>query len=396
MKKRLLPITLAIILMMTFIPFSSTASASDEFTATLFGELDADVNTDVPEWGISDMPEASVPLLIGQPVTIFLEFSNPIKFTGNRTGISTNIPVLSDEDAESTGAFIMHFIVDGNDLGSKLVPLIDRDGNGFMTIDIARQWDGSYDEYDLAGMDPFTSLEITFIVPSMPEGEIEEELPPIALPTHGYAWFAGTVLYAGRTDGVEGGLVDWYQFQDQSTAFEIGVPFTLTLDLGSEIATHDNAHWDGFFMCIQTDVDANQAYYEAFIDRIVIDGREISFDAGNIEVDYDRGLRVPLTSTWSEAPLSDHSAIGSFSKIEVTLVIGVYGVLENPFRTVETPAEQPPMPPAAPIESPEPPTPEPEAGLPGWVIPSLVIGLVIIIGVLVIAVILHKKSGVER
>jgi len=377
---------------MTFIPFGLASSVSSEFIATLFGELDPDVNSDVPEWGISDIPEASVFFTVGQPATISLEFSNPIKFTGNQAGISTNIPVLNDMDAESTGAFITHFIVDGNDLGSKLVPLIDHDSNGFMAIDIARQWDGSYDEYDLAGMDPFTTLEITFIVPSMPEGEIEEELYPTELPSRGRAWFAGTVLYAGRTDGSEADIVDWYQFQDQSAAFQIGVPFTLTLDLGSETATHDNAHWDGFFMCIQTDIDANQAFFIAFINKIVVDDRDISFDARRVMVDYDRGLRIPLTSAWSEAPLGDHTAIGSFSKLEVTLVIGEYGVLENPFRAAEPPAEQPPPPQEVPVQDPEPVMSEPETGLPGWVIPVLIAGCIIIAGVIVFVIVQSKKE----
>jgi len=393
MKKRLLLITHIIILIMTFIPFGSVATATGEFRATLYGELDSDVNADVPEWGIGDIPEASVTFEVGQPATILLEFSNPIKFTGNQMGISTSIPVISNEDAESTGAFIMHFIVDGNDLGSILVPLIDRDGNGFLTIDIARQWDGSYDDYDLAGMDPFTTLEITFIVPSMPEGEREVEQLQVQLPSRGHAWFAGTVLYAGRTDGVEGGIVDWYQFQAQRAAFEIGVPFTLTLDLGSETATHDNAHWDGHFMCVQTDIDANEAYFEAFIGKIVVDGSEISFNARNVAVSYDRGLRIPLTSAWSDAPLGDHTAIGSFSKIEVTLVIGEYGVLENPFRDTDTPAEQQPPPTDAPEELPEPTEPGPEAGQSRWLIPAIIAGSILIVGVIVFIIIPSIKKN---
>jgi len=361
--------------------------------ATIMGELDGENFGGLDHnWAIGDAPGARVPVKVGEPSTIKMEFSEPAKFTGNWTGIATSIPVNSDEDAESTGAHITSFKVDGNDLGQKMVPLINRDGSGFMTIDIARQWGGDYDEYDLAGMDPFTELEITFIIPSMPEGEEEDGgLPEVDLPTHGNAWIAGTFLYDGRTDDVEAGVVDWYEFRDQSIPFEMGVPFTVTLDLGSETAKHDLAVWDGFIMCVETDVDFNAAYFEAFIDKIVLDGRELSFDAENVEVGKDRGIRVPLTSGWSETPLGDHSAIGTFSKIEVTLVIGIYGELENPFDNAAPPAAPEPPPPPPPIQRPE-PTPEPAKGLPGWVIPVIIAGVVVIAGVIVFVILQMKKK----
>ena len=363
-------------------------------TATLLGQLDSSVNTDVPEWGIGDIPEATVPVVIGEPTTISMEFSNPIKFTGNWTGIATGIPVRSDADAEATGAHITAFVVDGNDLGSKMVPLINRDNDGWMTIDIARQWGGDYDDYDLAGMDPFSTLEITFVVPNMPLGEVGEEvgIGNTVLPTGGNAWIAGTVLYAGRTDDVEEGIVDWYSFVDQSIAFEMGVPFTVVLDLGSETATHDVAHWDGYIICIDTDVDSDPAFFEAFIDTIVLNGRELSFNASNVVVGSgDDGLRIALSSTWNEAPFDDPSQIGTFSKLEITLVIGEYGVLENPFGAIEATPEPAPPPVVAPIERPE-PTPPPSEGLPGWVIPVIIGAVVVIAGVVAFVVIKNKKK----
>lgn len=367
-------------------------------TAQLLGQLDDRVGDSVPEWGIGDEPGAKIPLVVGVPMTISMDFSAPIKFSGNWTGIATSIPVLSNEDAEATGAHITNFVVDGQDLGSKIVPLINRDDSGFMTIDIARQWGGSYDEYDLAGMDPFTSLEITFIVPNLATGEGAIEIGLPVLPTGGNAWIAGTFVWAGRTDDVEPDVCDWYEFRDQSIPFEMGVPFTVTLDLGSEKATHDLAHWDGFIMCVETDVDANAEWFEAFIDKIVLDGRELSFNAENVEVGKDRGIRVPLTSGWGDTPLGDHTAIGTFSKIEVTLVIGEYGLVENPFDAPPPPAHTPP-PVVTPIERPD-PTPEPDdrerrtsnEGLPGWVIPVIIGGVVVIAGVIVLVVIKSKKK----
>ena len=362
--------------------------------ATLMGQLDTDVNSDVPEWGIGDIPEARTGLVIGEPATIKMEFSNPIKFTGNWTGIATSIPVVSDEDAETTGAYITNFVVDGQDIGTRPIPLINRDESGFMTIDIARQWGGSYDSYNLAGMDPFTTLEITFVIPSMPEGEEPEPVELGDLPTHGNAWLAGTVLYEGRTDDIDADLVDWYMFTGQSVGFEMGVPFTVTVDLGSENATHDVAHWDGYIMCVQTDLDSNPALFDAFIGSILVDGREVSFDANNVVVGDDPiGIRLALTSAWAEAPLSDPFMIGTFSKLEITMVLGEYGVLENPFGDIEQPAPPTPPPVIDPIVPPDIIRPvEPEAdGLPGWVIP-VIIGAVIVIALVIVLVVFKSKK----
>jgi len=262
-----------------------------------------------------------------------------------------------------------------------------------MTIDVARQWGGNYDAYNLADMEPFTTLEITFIVPNMPEGAEDEpeEIEAEDIPTHGNAWIAGTFLYAGRTDGEDPDAVDWYEFRDQSVSFEMGAPFTVTLDLGSETATHDLAHWDGFIMCVETDVDFTPTLFVAYIDSIILDGRALSFDPHNVEVGKDRGIRVTLTSGWSDAPLSDHSLIGTFSKIEVTLAIGEYGVFENPFGDVEPPPPPTPPPVVDPIVRPPDPEPETSDGLPGWVIPVIIGGVVAIALVIVIVVLKSKK-----
>ncbi|MCL2662490.1 MAG: hypothetical protein FWE83_04075 [Oscillospiraceae bacterium] len=365
--------------------------------ATLEGQLDTDVNSDVPEWGLGSIPEARAPIVIGEPSTIKMEFSNPIKFTGNWTGIATSILVANDDDAETTGAHITHFIVDGQNLGPRPIPLINRDDSGFLTIDIARQWGGSYDAYNLADMEPFTTLEITFIIPNMPEGVEPEPVEHEDLPTHGNAWLAGTFLYEGRTDDNDPDLVDWYMFTDQSVAFEMGVPFTVSVDLGSESATHDVAHWDGFIMCVQTDLDSNPILFEAFIGSIKVNGREINFDANNVIVGDDPiGIRVALTTAWSEAPLGDPSMIGTFSTFEITMVLGEYGVLENPFGDIEPPAPPTPPPVIDPIVRPD-PTPEETNGnegdgLPGWVIPVIIAGVVVIALVIVFVVLKSKKK----
>jgi hypothetical protein len=163
---RFLATLLCTLLVMACLPVF-TASA-EVFEATLMGQLDADVSSYVDEWGIGDLPSASVNFSLGQEATISMSFGEPIKFTGNWTGISTNVPVASDEDAEALGGGIVSFVVDGVDLGMRYVPLINRDDSGFLTIDIARQWGGDYDAYDHPSITPLNSrhLEHTLIAGS--------------------------------------------------------------------------------------------------------------------------------------------------------------------------------------------------------------------------------------
>jgi len=356
------------------------------FSATLMGQLDTDVSTSIGEWDFGSIPEATVPFKVGEEATLSMEFAEPIKFTGNWTGLSTYIPVRGDEDAESTGAHITSFKVDGNELGSRLVPLINRDDSGFLTIDIARQWGGSYDEYDLAGMDPFSKLEITFIIPNLAAG-ISDAPPAVIDPaSSGLAWIGGTFL-------TDEGEFDWIPFEDQTTAFTVGEPFTVTLDFGSSTQTHGEAGW-GFITVVQTDIMDSASFYDAFIEDILVDGRSISFDANNIEVGFDGGVRISLTNGWAETPvIAGTHVIGEFSKLEVVMAFVNAGD-PNPFGgSADAPPEAPPTEPPPPITAPPTRPPEPvNEGMPGWVIPVIIAGVVVVGGAVVFFVMKSKKS----
>jgi len=399
MKKRLLPISLAIILLITLMPLAPTALANGEFTATIMGQLDTDVSDAVDEWGIGDLPDASIVFQIGEESTISMEFPEPIKFTGNWTGISTTIPVLDDVDAESTGAHITAFVVDGVDLGARPVPVIDRDGLGFLTIDIARQWGGDWDNYDLAGMAPFTSLEISFLIPTLPLGvTAEADVSDIDFPSGGNVWFAGTVLYEGRTDDIEPTDNDWYEFTEQAMPFEFGVPFTVRLDLGAETATHGPAVWGGYIFVVETDVLLAPTLFDAAIESIVVDGNPVSFDPFVVEVGADRGIRVPLTSGWADEPvLPGYHSVGTFSTLEVTLAIWIYDQQGNPFGERDEPAESEPTPTPPPIVRPDNVedyyvVEDSQAGLPSWVIPVIIGGAAVIAIIICVAVIYKKRK----
>ncbi|MCL1820279.1 MAG: hypothetical protein FWG36_06455 [Oscillospiraceae bacterium] len=162
MKKKFFSILLAAMMVAALVV---PASAATEYKATLKGELDTSVSDSVDQWGIENIPSATVKFTLGVEATISMTFDEPIKFTGNWTGIATNFPVKGADDAAASGAKITSFKVDGKELGSKALPLIDQDDKGFLTIDIARQWgEPAQDTYGLIKMAPFTSLEITFIV----------------------------------------------------------------------------------------------------------------------------------------------------------------------------------------------------------------------------------------
>lgn len=169
-------ILLVVTLLAALFPMTSANAAFDVFTATLIGQMDMDVSRSVDEWGIGYLEDASVGFSINQEAIIFMLFDEPVKFTGNRVGIKTNIPVIGDTDASTTNARIVSFVVDGVELGGRDVPLVNRDGMGYMKLELAKAYNGAHDAYDFANMPPFSRLEITFIVPNLPEG-IEDPIP---------------------------------------------------------------------------------------------------------------------------------------------------------------------------------------------------------------------------
>ena len=352
--------------------------------ATLMGQLDADVSDTVPEWGIGDIPEATAFFEVGKEATISMSFAEAIKFTGNWTGISTSIPVDDDEGAEATNASILSFKVDGNDLGAKEVPLINRDNSGFMTIDIARQWGGSYDDYDLAGMDPFKELEITFIVPNMPDGSTGGDTGPVDFAKEGNAWIGGTFW---AEDDEE---FDWIEFQDQTVAFKLGEPFTVVLDMGSDKQTHGEADW-GYISVVQTDIQDSAINYDVYINDIRVNGHSITFEPDNIEIKFDRGLRIPLTDAWADkALLSGPAAIGEFSKLEVEMVFVAAGD-PNPFGE-DTSTPEPSVSPPPPLSPPD-NTPKDDGGGMQWWVWLIIAGAVVAVGVVIAIVVAKGKKA---
>ncbi|MCL2638116.1 MAG: hypothetical protein FWD48_07045 [Oscillospiraceae bacterium] len=154
--KKVLGILLAVAM------FGALAVSASAYTATIMGQMDTDVSDEIGEWDLENWAGASTSFEFGKPFTIKISFADFVAFSGNWTGISTNVPVNGDEEAAAIPVEIS-IKADGTTLSQSGLDLIDRDSSGFLTIDLARQWGGSYDHFGLAGRQ-FKELEITVTV----------------------------------------------------------------------------------------------------------------------------------------------------------------------------------------------------------------------------------------
>ncbi|MCL2457113.1 MAG: hypothetical protein FWD19_06165, partial [Defluviitaleaceae bacterium] len=165
-------------------------------------------------------------------------------------------------------------------------------------------------------------------------------LPAVSFATSGNAWIGGTFMH-------EYEFVEWYEHKEQSVAFTVGQPFTAALDMGREKRQHVAADW-GYILVVQTDLPEEN--YDVFINRITVDGRNINYNANNAFAGFEGGVRVALTSFWSDdTVLSSHTDIGTFSRLEVEMAIVSVGTA-SPFS-----GETAPQATAAPSPSPTPP-----------------------------------------
>jgi hypothetical protein len=279
-------------------------------------------------------------------------------------------------------AIINSILVDGEEI--IFAPEFAEVGfDGGIRVSLTNAWaeDPVVAGYEVIG--EFSKLEVNmrFILgDAPPPAEIEV---PDDITMEGNAWIGGTFL-------TDEGEFDWIPYEDQKTPFTVGEQFTVTLDMGSDTQTHGEAGW-GYITVVQTDIMDSADLYDAYIDKILVDGREILFNPHNIEVGFDAGVRVALTSAWSDDPVVETPrVIGEFSKLEVVMAFTVVGE-ESPFGAIEPPP--PPTPPLVvdPIRPPD-VTEDTTEGLPGWVIPVIIGGVVVIALVIVLVVLKSKKK----
>lgn len=150
--KRKIAILLTLALLVALLPVMHVSAAHDvPFNAILMGQLDSGEHT-------ADDVSGSAPFSLGQDYFIAMTFDEPVSFVSD-VFIHTNIPVEDSADAETTGARIISFVVDGTDLGEPDIWLGKHEYSGYMTINL-----------ELGEIEPFSALEINFIVNNAPTG----------------------------------------------------------------------------------------------------------------------------------------------------------------------------------------------------------------------------------
>jgi len=368
----------------------------------------------VDGWGLGEL--GATGFVLGQPAVIEIDFGETVSFgEGNYIAINTNLPNPLDGPpfADTDMAQILSFKLDGNEvsmgdvlLNAEGMPAIDNSSDG-LRLTLANKWNGDISEQpvDPETLGEFQTLRIEFIVNYV--GEPPEPPPPadVDLQMSGIAYIGGTFEFLNSdhpADGDDPNRCDWWAFEDQAVPIEIGVPFTVSIDMGSEKIRHGEAVWndEDYIIAVDTDIASPPAFFDAYIDTIIKDGSEVSFNAANVTVGSERGnLRISITNIWAEnagdpVPIAGPRSIGEFSKIEVTMVI-VLADEPDPFGNVTItepgPAEPPPV--VAPIERPaEKPVEEKSEGLPGWVIPVIIGGVIVIAAVVVFVVLKSKKK----
>ncbi|MCL2079246.1 MAG: hypothetical protein FWH17_05300 [Oscillospiraceae bacterium] len=329
-----------------------------EYTAQFGAQMDP-----VDGWGLGDI--AATTFLIGETALIAVDFGEVVSFgDGNYIAIETNIPnpyggvpIFSDPNT----AQILSFRLDGVevDMGNVLInaegmEAIDGSGAG-LRLTLCNKWNGDITSQpvDPTELGEFTTMEIEFVIYGLGMPVEPEENTDV--PTGGKAWFGGTWIFSeGHPDTnlADPGMCDWWDFPEQGTDFEFGVPFTVRLDMGDETLTAGEAHWDGYIITVDSDFAVNPAMVVVYIQSLKADGFDIDFENANMALSLERGgLRMALTSGWTETPVvGGLNDFGTFSVLEVTMVILDAGA-ENPFGDEEI-IDEGPITPPPPIERP--------------------------------------------
>ncbi|MCL2627334.1 MAG: hypothetical protein FWD44_01375 [Oscillospiraceae bacterium] len=379
-----------------------------------FAQFGAQMADPVNGWGLGDM--AATGFSMGHPAVIEFEFDELVSFgDGNYIAIETNLPNPFEGEipfANSEMAQILSFKLDDKevDMGDVLLnaegmDAIDGSSPG-LRLTLTNKWNGDIDEQpvDAETLGEFKKLRIEFIVNYVgdPPEPPKVEVPDLSDVT-GIAYIGGTFVFLDRAHPDDAdpendpGRCDWWAFEDQAVEIKVGVPFTVSIDMGSEKIRHDLAHWNGedYIIAVDTDIDLNPVFFGAYIDSIKKDGVDIPFDPDNVTVGRERGnLRISITNSWAEVagdpvPIAGPFSIGEFSKFEVTMVIVEDGD-PDPFREGGG-EDEPVVTPPPPIER---PTEDPKSdGLPGWFLPVAIGGGVLLVGVVVFAVIKGKKKA---
>jgi len=270
MKKRVLAITLAIMLVMAFIPFGPAAQATSgkAWIGGTFMKDDGEV-----DW--VEFKDQSVDFALNELFTVGVDFGDE-KNRHDDAGWGFISVVQTDLLGNPPLAvFIQSILVDGEEIEFDAANAEAGDDGG-IRVSLTNVWADNpvVASYNVIG--EFSSLEVTLAF-------IEDEF------LHGNAWIGGTFVN-------DGGDVDWVEFKDQAVEITVGQEFTAVLDAGTDGNRHDDAGW-GYITVVQTDLpQLLEKFLGATISSILVDGDEIEFNNESIEIGYDGGIRISLTN----------------------------------------------------------------------------------------------------
>jgi len=154
--------------LLVFLMTTNTYAAVDAFHAGFSAMLSDENGT------ATELDDATTTFSIGEQAIIFARFDTPVKISGGNAWFNTNIPVIGDADAASTGAEILSFTIDGNELDisgsqtTKAHVLGD-----YLSIEI--------EPHIFANAEPFTMMEILFVVNNPPRGVEDIQNEPIEI-----------------------------------------------------------------------------------------------------------------------------------------------------------------------------------------------------------------------
>jgi len=320
MKKRILGVALATILLIMMIPFGGALSAEGEFTAWFGAQMDP-----VNGWELGEVAEVRFDL--NEEATISIDFGEVVSFgDGNYIAIETNIPnsFTGIPFANPVLAQILSFTLDGEEVELDDV-LINAEGKGAidgsglgMRLTLANKWNGdiSSQPVDPTTLGEFENLEITFIIRG--------------------SYFAQ--FGAQMADPVNG----WGLGDMAATGFVMGYPAVIEFEFDEPVS-----FGDGNYIAIETNLpnpfddvmifsDSDMAEILSFkLDDNEIEMGDVLINAEGMDAidGSSTGLRLTLANKWngdiSEQPV-DPAELGEFSKLRIEFIIRYVGEAPEP------------------------------------------------------------------
>jgi hypothetical protein len=169
-----LAFAMTLALLIAFLP-AAPAAAAEEFTAKLSTFLDDGFNGDVGAWPALDDIGGLISFNLDEETTITIDYGEQVKFASAFSAIETDVPYPGH-----TGK-ITSLKLDGNEISMGDAYICDEGltKGSTLRLTIRNEWNSAIAEQplELAGLDAFTVLEVTFIVT---QGDSDAPPPPPA------------------------------------------------------------------------------------------------------------------------------------------------------------------------------------------------------------------------